>query len=83
MINIEDFDPNLLKIDKKLCKNIGIRNIGYIATKKIDDYGNIYNVNSTDGDREVLKKYAELWNGIKNEIETINAGKKLSMPKIL
>ena len=24
----------------------------------------------------VLKKYTELWNGIKNEIETINGGKK-------
>ena len=24
----------------------------------------------------VLKKYTELWDGIKNEIETINSGKK-------
>ena len=45
MINIEDFDSNLLKIDKKLCKNIGIYNIGYIKIKKIDDYDNIYSVN--------------------------------------
>ena len=26
--------------------------------------------------KEVLKKYKELWNGNKNEIETINGGKK-------
>ena len=38
MINIEDFLPNLLKIDKKSYKNIGIYNIGYITIKKIDDY---------------------------------------------
>ena len=31
---------------------------------------------STDENKEVLKKYTELWNGIKNEIETINGGKK-------
>ena len=31
---------------------------------------------STDENKEVLKKYAELWDRIKNEIETINGGKK-------
>ena len=31
---------------------------------------------STDENKEVLKKYTELWDGIKNEIETINSGKK-------
>ena len=31
---------------------------------------------STDENKEVLKKYAELWDGIKNEIETLNDGKK-------
>ena len=30
----------------------------------------------TDENKEVLKKYTELWDGIKNEIETINGGKK-------
>ena len=33
MINIKDFDPNLLKIDKKLYKNIDIYYIGYITVK--------------------------------------------------
>ena len=45
MINIEDSDSSLLKIDKKLYKNIGIYNIGYITIKKIDDYENIHSVN--------------------------------------
>ena len=31
MINIEDFDPSLLKIDKNSHKNIGIYNTGYIT----------------------------------------------------
>ena len=37
MINIKNFDSNLLKIDKKSRKNIDIYYIGYIAIKKIDD----------------------------------------------
>ena len=46
MINIKKFDSNLLKIDKKSYKDIGIYNIRYITIKKIDDYENIYSVNS-------------------------------------
>ena len=34
-INIEDFDSNLLKIDKESYKNIGIYQIGYITIKRI------------------------------------------------
>ena len=45
IVNIKNFDPNLLKIDKKSYKNIGIHNIGYIAIKKVDDCENIYSVN--------------------------------------
>ena len=45
MINIKKFDSNLLKIDKKSYKDIGICTIGYIMVKKIDDYENIYGVN--------------------------------------
>ena len=45
MINIKKFDSNLLKIDKKSYKDIGIDNIGYITIKKIDDYENIYSLN--------------------------------------
>ena len=45
MINIKDFEPNLLKIDKKSYKNIDIYYIGYITIKKIDDCENIHSVN--------------------------------------
>ena len=31
---------------------------------------------STDENKEVLKKYTELWGAIKNKIETINGSKK-------
>ena len=45
MINIEDFNSNLLKIDTKSRKNIVIYYIGYITIKNISDYENIYDVN--------------------------------------
>ena len=45
MVNIKDYEPNLLKIDREPYKDIGIYNIGYIAIKKIDDCENIYSVN--------------------------------------
>ena len=42
IIDLENFKSNLLKIDKKSYKDIGIYNIRYITIKKIDDYENIY-----------------------------------------
>ena len=46
MINLKNFEPNLLRMDKKSYKNVGIYyNIGYITVKKIDDYESIYSVN--------------------------------------
>ena len=101
IINIEEFDSNLLKIEKKSSKDINIYYIGCTTIKKISDCENIYSVNllyliigkvdghfeenngnkhlvfdSADENEEVLKKYRELWDEIKNEIETINGGKK-------
>ena len=35
IINIEEFDSNLLKIDKKSYKDIDIYYIGYITIKKL------------------------------------------------
>ena len=98
MINLKDFDSNLLKPDKKHYKGINIYYIGYITIKKIDDCGSIYNANplylqvnhangyieekngnkylisddSVDENKEVLKKYADVWNGIKIKIKAIN-----------
>ena len=94
MINIKKFDSNLLRIDKKSYKDIGIYNIGYIAIKKTDDYENIYGVNplylviahasgyieengvnkylvfySADENKKLLKKYNDVFNGIRNKIK--------------
>ena len=41
MINIKNFEPNLLKIDKNSYKNIDIYNIRYVAMKD-SKYLNIY-----------------------------------------
>ena len=45
MVDIKEFDSNLLKIDKKSYKDVGIYKTGYITIKEIDDYENIYSVN--------------------------------------
>ena len=41
MINFKNFEPNLLKIDKKHNKGINIHYTGYMTIKKIDDYESI------------------------------------------
>ena len=46
MINLNNFDSSLLKINKKLQKDIDLYYIGYSTIKKIDDYENIYSVKS-------------------------------------
>ena len=94
MINIKNFDPILLKIDRKSYKDISIYNIGYITIKKIDDCENVYSVNplyllinhangyieekgvnkylifdSTDENKELLKKYNDVFSGIRNKIK--------------
>ena len=101
IIDLKDFEPNLLKIDKKHYKGINIYYIGYITIKKIDEYETISSVNplylriihasgyneeksgnkylifdSVDENKEVLKKYANVWDGIKNKIKAINGGKE-------
>ena len=101
IIDLKDFEPNLLKIDKNSYKNIDVYYIGYITIKKIDDYESIYSVNplylrinhasgyieekngnkylifdSVDENKEVLKKYADVWDGIKSKIKAINGGKE-------
>ena len=87
MIDIKTFNSDLLKIDKKSYKDIGIYNIGYMKIKKIDDYENIYRenplyltithasgyieekgvnkylvFNSADENKELLKKYSDVFN---------------------
>ena len=98
IIDLENFDVRLLKIDKKSNKDIGIYNIGYITKEKIDDCKNINSVNllylnithaneyieekgvnkylvfdSTDENKKLLKKYNDVFNGIKDKIKKINS----------
>ena len=97
IIDLENFDAGLLKIDKKSYKDIGIYNIGYITKKKIDDCKNINSVNplylnithangyieekgvnkylvydSTDENKELLKKHNDVLNGIRDKIKKLN-----------
>ena len=44
IIYIENFNPDLLKINKKSCKNIGIYYVGYMTIKD-SKYVNIHSVN--------------------------------------
>ena len=63
IINFKNFESKLLKIDKKSYINIGIYNIGYITTKKIDGYENIFSVNPL----YLLINHASGYIGEKNE----------------
>ena len=51
--------------------------IGKVDGRIEENNGNKYLVfDSTDETKKVLEEHSELWDGIKNEIETINGGKK-------
>ena len=65
MINIKNFDSNLLKIDKKSYKNIDIYYIGHITIKNIDDYESIHSVNPLHFIFEKVDEYIEENNGSK------------------
>ena len=71
-IDLKNFEPNLLKIDKKLYKNIDICCIGYITIKKIDDYESIYSVNPL---------YLRI-NHVRGYIEEKNGNKYLSFDSV-
>ena len=45
ILNIEEFNSSLLKIDKNSYKDIDICYFEYITIKKIDDWENIYSIN--------------------------------------
>ena len=67
--NINSVDPLYLMINEM---------IGHFEKKN----GNKYLVlDDVDENEEVLKKYEEVWEGIKKEIEAINGGKKIEYGK--
>ena len=68
--NIDSANPLYLMIDKM---------IGHFEEKN----GNKYLVlDDIDENKELSKKYEEVWDGIKKEIERINGGRKIKMGKI-
>ena len=88
IINIKNFDPNNIKIDKKSYKNIITYYIGYVTPisvkplyliiNKVNECIEIYNGNKffmlvhADKSREALKTYKELWKKIKDFIKSKN-----------
>ena len=91
IMDLENFDARLLKIDKKSCKDINIYNIvtkkkisncmtincvnplylgitcanGYIEEEGMNKY---LVFNSTDENKELLKNYNDVFNGIRDKI---------------
>ena len=63
IINLEDFESNLLKIDKNHYKGINIYYIGYITIKKIADCEDIYSVNPLHLQVNHANRYIEDKNG--------------------
>ena len=57
--------------------------IGHFERNSIEEENkNKYLVlDDLDENKEVLKKYEEVWEGIKKEIETINSGEKIEYEK--
>ena len=53
--------------------------IGHFEEKNENKY---LVLDDVDENKEVSKKYEEVWEGVKKEIETINGGKKLNMGNI-
>ena len=82
MVNIEDFDPNLLKIDKNSYKNIDVYYIGYI-TMKDSDYVKIKSINPLCLIIREVDRYIKEKNGNKYlildsaELRSTNKNKKV------
>ena len=83
----------MLKVDKKNYIEINIYYIGYVTVKTIANCNNINSVNllylisqylvldDADENKEVWKKYEEVWEGVKKEIEIINGDEKVEYGK--
>ena len=67
--NINSVNPLYLMIDKM---------IGHFEEKSGNKYLVLDDVNEN---KKVLKKYEEVWEGVKKEIETINSGKRVEYGK--
>ena len=89
IIDLENFKSILLKIDKKSHKDIGIYNIEYITIKKKLMIVKIFTIwilcicvlimqaklHSTNENKELLKKYSNVFDGIRDKTKEINSDK--------
>ena len=78
--NIISVNPLYLMIDQMIghfeCKSIECNSVKCNSIE--EKYKTKYLVlDDVDENKEVLKKYEEVWEGTKKEIETINGGKKI------
>ena len=83
----------MLKVGKKNYIEINIYYIGCVTVKTIANCNNINSVNllylisqylvldDADENKEVWKKYEEVWEGVKKEIEIINGDEKVEYGK--
>ena len=53
---------------------------GYIEEKRRNKY--LILDDFVDENKELIKRYGDVWNGIRNKIKAINGGKKMIMEKI-
>ena len=71
------------------CKNISSINPLYLMIKEIIGHFEEKNENKylvlddVDENKEVSKKYEEVWEGVKKKIETINSGERVQYGKDL
>ena len=69
------------------CKNINSVNPSYLMINEVIGHFEEKNENKylvlddVDENKEVSKKYEEVWEGVKKEIETINGGEKIEYGK--
>ena len=81
MINLKNFESNLLKIDKKHYKGIDIYYIGYITIRKIGDCENIHSVNPLYLLIKQASGYFEEKNGNKYLIFDYSVNENKGLPK--
>ena len=101
MINLKNFESNLLKFHKNITKALIFNIFDTLQLKEIGDCENIHSLNplyllinqasryieekcgnkylifddSINENKAILKKYGNVWDGIKEEIKAINGGK--------
>ena len=69
------------------CNNINTVNPLYLMINEVIGHFEVKNENKylvldvADENKEVSKRYEEVWEGVKKEIETINGGKKIEYGK--